>query len=124
MRNRFHRGVELEQLTKGARSMLETHSLRPLERRILRLVDEGLDQVDIARRFRRSPEFVGRIIDYTRLPRGDGMPGVEGLRPLERRVLKWRASGASHTEIGRRFHRSAGHVERVEQLARYKLQII
>jgi hypothetical protein len=103
--------------------MVDSHSLRPLERRILRLVDEGLDQADIGRRFRRSPEFVGRVVEYTRLPRGGRMPGVEGLRPLERLVLKWRAGGADHTEIGRRFHRSAAHVERVEQLARYKQQV-
>jgi hypothetical protein len=42
-------------------------------------------------------------------------------RPLERRILKWRAAGSNHAEIGRRFHRSADNVARVEQLAHYKL---
>lgn len=102
--------------------MVESKSLRPLERRIIRLVDEGHDRADIARRFRRSPEFVGRIMDFTRLPRTQGPASEELLRPIERRVLKWRARGADHHEIGRRFNRSADHVERVERLAHYKLQ--
>ena len=43
------------------------------------------------------------------------------LRPVERRILKWRAGGADYADIGRRFHRSAGHSQRIEQLVAYKL---
>lgn len=98
--------------------------LRPLERRVLRLVDEGVGEVEIARRFRRSPEMIRRIIAMTRLPRTADAHAArgEGLRPLERRVLRWRDRGAAYTEIGPRFRRSPAFVERVEVLARYKLE--
>jgi hypothetical protein len=102
--------------------MVDNEALRPLERRILRLVHDGVDDAEIARRFRHSPEFVKRVVEYTGFVRRGGLEGGDVLRPVERRILKWRASGADHTEIGPRFRRSPGHTERIEQLARYKLQ--
>jgi DNA-binding CsgD family transcriptional regulator len=93
-----------------------------MERRVLRLTDEGVDEAEIARRFHRTPEFVGRMVGYTHLPRTAAVDDGSVLRPLERRILKWRAMGTNHDEIGRRFHRSADHVARVEQLANYKLR--
>ena len=95
--------------------------LRPVERCVLRLVANGVDHIEIARRFRRQPEFVDRVIAYAEMPRISVQPAGDALRPLERRILKWRASGAAHADIGRRFHRSAGHIRRIEQLATYKL---
>ena len=103
--------------------MVDRASLRPMERRVLRLADEGLDEAEIARRFHRSPEFVGRVVGYTDLPRAGATDDASVLRPLERRILKWRANGTNHAEIGRRFHRSADHVARVEELANYKLRV-
>lgn len=99
--------------------------MRPLERRVLRLVDEGVAEMEIARRFRRSPEMIRRTIAMTRLPRtaaGAHAARGEGLRPLERRVLRWRDFGAAYADIGPRFRRSPAFVERVEMLARYKLE--
>ncbi len=98
--------------------------LRPLERRVLRLVDEGVGDIEIARRFRRSPGMIRRIVAMTRLPQAKGAHEAlgKGLRPLERRVLRWRARGVAYTEIGSRFRRSPAFVERVEVLARYKLE--
>jgi len=101
--------------------MGDHESLRPVERRILRLVASGVDHIEIARRFRRRPEFVDRVIAYAEMPRTSVQPAVDALRPVERRILKWRANGAPHDDIGRRFHRSAGHIRRVEQMAAYKL---
>ena len=95
--------------------------LRPIERCVLRLVADGVDHIEIARRFRRRPEFVDRVIRYAGMPRTSVQPAGYALRPVERRILKWRASGAAHADIGRRFHRSAGHIQRIEQLATYKL---
>src|ERR1700694_391379 len=95
---------------------------RPLERRILQMVADGVDEDEIARRFRRSPGMIGRVIALTRLPRFDSADrSAEVLRPLERRVLRWRDDGADYSEIGHRFGRSAGFVAQVEGLARYKL---
>ena len=96
-------------------------SLRPVERRVLRLVADGVDHIEIARRFRRQPDFVDRVIEYAGMPRTGIRPTGDALRPVERRILKWRASGAAHADIGRRFHRSAGHIQRIEQMATYKL---
>ena len=101
--------------------MGDHESLRPVERCVLRLVAKGVDHVEIARRFRRRPDFVDRVIAYAGIPRSGVQPASDALRPVERRILKWRASGAAHADIGRRFHRSAGHIRRIEQLASYKL---
>ena len=49
--------------------MADHRTLRPLERCVLRLVDDGIDEAEIGRRFRRRPEFVKRVIAYTRIPR-------------------------------------------------------
>jgi hypothetical protein len=101
--------------------MADHDFLRPVERCVLRLVDNGVDHIEIARRFRRQPEFVNRVIAYAGMHRSSVEPAGDALRPLERRILKWRASGAAHADIGRRFHRSAGHIRRIEQFATYKL---
>jgi DNA-binding CsgD family transcriptional regulator len=101
--------------------MVDHKSLRPVERCVLRLVANGVDHIEIARRFRRRPDFVDRVIAYAGMPHNRVEPAWNALRPLERRILKWRASGAAHADIGHRFHRSAGHIRRIEQLASYKL---
>ena len=104
--------------------MTSRPALRPVERLVLRLVDEGVDDVEIARRFRRSPEMIRRITAMALLPRAAGARVVpdDGLRPLERRLLRWRHYGATYTEIGARFRRSPDFVARVEAFARYKLE--
>ncbi len=96
-------------------------SLRPLERCVLRLRDEGIDQREIARRFCRSPAFIGRVIEFTSLPGRTNAGRNENLRPLERRILAWRRDGADYSEIAPRFARSPEFVERVESMARLKL---
>lgn len=97
--------------------------LRPIERRILHLVDEGVDDAEIGRRFRRSPEWVARVRELAQYPRtGQHIQG-DVLRPLERRVLRWRAAGAEYEQISPRFRRSAAFLQQVEALAHYKLRI-
>jgi hypothetical protein len=105
--------------------MIESlQSLRPVERLVLRLIDAGVGDVEIAGRFRRSPEMIRRIAVMARLPRPAGARVVsdDELRPLERRLLRWRHYGATYTEIGSRFRRSPAFVARVEAFARYKLE--
>jgi DNA-binding CsgD family transcriptional regulator len=101
--------------------MNDHQSLRPVERCVMRLVADGIDHIEIARRFGRRPEFVDRVMAYAGMPRTSVQPAGNALRAVERRVLKWRAGGAAHADIARRFHRSAGHIRRIEQLATYKL---
>lgn len=102
--------------------MVDDERLRPVERRIRSLVQHDVPVGDIASRFRRSPEFIHRVIELSeRSNRTRQMPSSAQLRPIERRILRWRDEGASHAEIGPRFNRSPGFIERVEHLARYKL---
>jgi len=106
----------------GYSSVMVNHDhLRPIERRIRRLVDEGAADDDIARRFRRSPAYVRRVLALSDLPGRAAMPSSSALRPLERRILRWREQGAEPAEIGPKFRRSSDFVERVEGFARYKL---
>jgi DNA-binding CsgD family transcriptional regulator len=106
----------------------DTRMLRPLERRVLQLVDEGFDDREIGRRFRRSPAMIRRIVGFTDIPRHDraiqavASENSAALRPLEQRVLRWREDGSDYIDIARRFGRSPEHVRRVEALARYKLR--
>jgi hypothetical protein len=103
----------------------DTATLRPIERRVVHLADGGVDQVEIARRFRRSPEFIGRVIEMAGLPGRDAHPGGEAptLRPVERCILGWLDRGADAEDIAVRLHRSPSFVTRIEDLARYKLAV-
>ena len=101
--------------------VLEHDGLRPVERRVLRLADDGVPVPEIARRFHRSPDHIERVIEWARLPGRDGTTEIATLRPLERCVLHWRDQGVAYEDIGPRLRRSAGFVQRVEGFARYKL---
>jgi hypothetical protein len=97
--------------------------LRPIERRILRLVDEGVDDVEIGRRFRHSPDWVARVRVLAQHPRRGAHMQGDVLRPIERRVLRWRAAGAEYEQISHRFARSPQFLRQVESLAHYKLRV-
>ena len=103
--------------------MADTAVLRPFERRVVRLAEAGVDHTEIARRFRRSPELIQRTLEWARLPREDAGHHHQGdvLRPVERRVLRWRQNGADDAAIARRFRRGERYVAQVERLAMYKL---
>ncbi|HEU4318448.1 MAG TPA: hypothetical protein VFS66_00010 [Acidimicrobiia bacterium] len=94
-------------------------SLRPIERRVLDLHEEGLLIDDIAARFNRSPGSVERILVWTDIPR-NGESEDRHLRPIERRVLDMRADGESHAEIAEKFRKTERFIRQVEGLAHFK----
>lgn len=95
-------------------------NLRPLERRIAAMRDDGLPSGEIARRVRRSPAQVERILQWISIPRSEPPP-QRSPRPIELRVLALRAAGESHAEVGSRFRRSARFIRQVEGLAHFRL---
>lgn len=104
--------------------MTQHAALRPIERRILRLTEEGVDDIEIAWRFRRSPRFVRQVVALAGMPR-DGAPAgnsvQDGLRPIERAVLFWRKQGLDHEQMAPRFRRGAPFLRQVEAMANYKM---
>jgi DNA-binding CsgD family transcriptional regulator len=92
---------------------VETTASRPLERRVLAWLERGFDPQEVAARFRRSPEFIGRVAELARVPRQAVERGTSGMRPLERRVMRWIDEGAPLDDIAARFRRSPQFIERV-----------
>ena len=112
----------------------EHDHLRPVERRVLRWAEIGIDDTEIARRFGRSERWVAQVrflADLDRAARpdrpdlSDPSAGAERsadrLRPLERRLLRWRRAGVRHEDLSGRFRRSPEFLARVEDYAKYKL---
>jgi hypothetical protein len=102
--------------------MIDTERLRPVERRVLRWAQAGLDDAEIGRRFGRGERWTAQVRFLASLdrPAPSSVPG-DRLRPLERRLLRWREQGAGHDELSGRFRRSAAFLARVEEYAHYKL---
>lgn len=97
-------------------------TLRPIERRILKLATEGADDLEIAWRFRRTPKNVRQVLACAQLPREVAGGGrADPLRPIERRLLRWREEGAGFEELATRFRRGTSFLEQVERLAQVKL---
>lgn len=95
-----------------------TH-LRPLEHRVTRLAAEGVVLEEIGRRFRRSGESIEQVLTLASLP-GRRAPTHRGLRPIERRLLRWVDAGSSMEELADRFRRGPGYLERVLTWAAYR----
>jgi DNA-binding CsgD family transcriptional regulator len=100
---------------------MDRDDLRPIERRIRKMADAGADDVEIAWRFQRTPRTVRNIAAWADVPRRPRTADRDGLRPLERRLLRWRDQGADFEELAAKFRRRPSSLEQVEQLARYKL---
>ena len=101
--------------------------LRPIERVVIRALDEGQSVASVATSLRKSPGTVRRIAQYAALSQASDMErdfsrstDDQGLRPIERRVLAMRADGVPLGEIASRFRRSPAHIRRIEQYAQMK----
>jgi DNA-binding CsgD family transcriptional regulator len=101
----------------------EEVGLRPIERVVRRLVDSGVEPAEVAWRLRRSPRSVKQILQLSTRAQTAARTPVppQTLRPLERRILAWRAEGASYAEIGARFRHSPAFIRQVEGIALAKL---
>lgn len=106
--------------------------LRPVERRVLRWAEVGLGDAEIAERFGRGERWAAQVRFLADLDRpgaatadrsgmSDSYDEDDRLRPLERRLLRWRRSGARYEELSGRFRRSPEFLARVEEYANYKL---
>ena len=93
--------------------------LRPIERRVLTMQRDGMSVEEIATRLRRTPQFVERVIEWTRIPRSE-RPKRSAPSPLERVVLKHRSNGATYEEIGEKLKRSGRFIRQVEGFAHYR----
>ncbi|HTL84817.1 MAG TPA: hypothetical protein VL856_06510 [Acidimicrobiia bacterium] len=102
--------------------MTELAHLRPIERRVTRLAEDGVVPDEIGRRFNRSGEFIERVLEFANLPGRRASQAHAGLRPIERRLLWWRDQGVSTYELADRFRRGPNHIERVLEYADLKLE--
>lgn len=102
--------------------MTSTEDLRPVERRVLRWAERGLDDAAIGERFKRGEGWAAQVRRLAELERPRSATGRDDLlRPLERRILRWREQGVGHDELSLRFRRSPDFLARVEEYAQYKL---
>ncbi len=93
--------------------------LRPMERRVLSMADEGVEIAEIAKRIRKTPDRVESIIAWTDIPRS--RPTTRrSPSPVESRVMALLAEGETHEQVGQRFRKSARYVRQVEGLAHYR----
>ena len=102
--------------------MNDNERMRPIERRMVKLAEAGTDDVEIAWRFRRTPKNVRQVMACAQMPHWDqNAPSRGGLRPIERRLLRWRDEGAEFADLAARFRRRPDSLEQIERLAHYKL---
>jgi DNA-binding CsgD family transcriptional regulator len=98
--------------------------LRPIERVVTRLHDNGASPAEIANRIGKRPGTVTRIMEMVEMR--DGPPSMRDehpatLRPIERVVLRLRSEGEGYGQIGNRLARSGNQVRNIERFARLKL---
>lgn len=96
--------------------------LRPVERAVRKLADQGMPVHEIAWRFRRTPGFVTRVMELSDLRTPHNATTLERpqLRPVERCVLRARDAGVSAVEIASRLRRSPEYVRRIERFTDLK----
>lgn len=97
--------------------------LRPIERVVMRLHDEGCSLADIGKKVGKKPGTVTRIMRMTEYKQDD-LPdqanNQHALRPVERVVLRLRDKGETYSQIGNRLARSGRRVQFIESLAEFK----
>jgi DNA-binding CsgD family transcriptional regulator len=98
--------------------------LRPIERVVTRLHENGASTAEIANRIGKRPGTVNRIMEMMEMresPPNLRPQDPDSLRPLERVVLRLRSEGEGYGQIGNRLARSGRQVRNIERFARLKL---
>lgn len=102
-------------------------TLRPIERTVRRLRDDGLSNSEVAWRLRRSPGYVRRVEELSELDRPSRSTArassTAQLRPVERCVLNSLEAGSGYAEIAARLRRTPSYVSRVERLANLRIEL-
>ena len=97
--------------------------LRPIERVVMRLHDEGCSLADIGKKVGKKPGTLTQIMRMTEYKQ-DVLPDQTAtdhtLRPVERVVLKLRDKGETYSQIGNRLARSGRRIQFIEGLAEFK----
>jgi DNA-binding CsgD family transcriptional regulator len=96
---------------------------RAIERRMTSMAAAGVTPAETGRRFHRSDRYVEQVLRLARIPRTTDArpsPAEHHLRPLERRLLRWRDEGTDAGEVATMFGRTPEHIERVLALVDYK----
>ncbi|MGB7860087.1 MAG: hypothetical protein WBM90_06285 [Acidimicrobiia bacterium] len=93
--------------------------LRPVERRILRLLRDGASVEEIAGQMQRSTGHIERVITWMAIPRARG-PQRRVPTALQRLVVKRRSRGESYETIGNSLKRSERFVRQVEGHAQFQ----
>lgn len=106
--------VGYEQRNQGG-YVARSERLRPVERRVLAMHRHGIGTPEIADRFRRSPQHVKRVIEWTGIKRAQ-TPERRHPRAIEQRVVTLRDAGETYEQIGGRFKRSPRFIRQVEGL--------
>jgi DNA-binding CsgD family transcriptional regulator len=103
--------------------MSTTEELRPVERRVLRWAESGLTDSEIGLLFGKGEQWVEQVRTLATIdrPASRASDRDDRLRPLERRLLRWRAQGVDFADLSLRFRRSPEFLARVEDYAQYKL---
>jgi hypothetical protein len=87
------------------------------------MAEAGVTPAETGRRFRRSGRYVEQVLRLAQVPRtSDDLPtpAEMPLRPLERRLLRWRDEGVDAADMATMFGRTPEHIERVLALVDYK----
>ena len=96
---------------------------RAIERRMTSMAAAGVTPAETGRRFHRSDRYVEQVLRLAQMPRTiDARPSSVGsdLRPLERRLLRWRDEGTDPGDVATMFGRTPEHIARVLALVDYK----
>ena len=87
------------------------------------MAEAGLTPAETGRRFHRSERYVEQVLRLAQVPRASddqSNPVGAPLRPLERRLVRWRDEGVDAGEVAAMFGRTPEHIERVLALVDYK----